>query len=473
MIDDVRIYAREISPSEVARIAEDGAIRPALTIAAEKRTPQQTEQLSKYYLEHNDDAYRKISADLADQRKQLTDLDASIPTTMVMEEMPKPRETHILLRGAYDKKGDVVTCGTPEILPALPKDAPANRLGFARWLVDPSHPLTARVAVNRFWQMYFGTGLVKTAENFGIQGERPSHPELLDWLAVEFHSAGGSRQEAGQSDQLSVTSPQSTTHHSPLTSHSAWDIKALQRLIVTSATYRQSSRATSEGTRKDPENRLLSHAPRFRMTAEFVRDQALAVSGLLVPKIGGPSVKPYHPAGLWEEMAFGGEFTAQKYVQDHGDDLYRRSMYTFWKRTVPPPDMLTFDAPEREFCIVRRSVTNTPLQALILWNNPIFVEASRKFAERILIEPSMYERDRLSFAFQAAIGRPATDKEHIVLLKILHDQMNRFEKDPAGAVKLLSVGESKRNEKLNAVELAAWTTVASMILNLDETLTKG
>jgi len=450
MIDDVRIYHRELSAAEVQQLAGLETIRQILLTAPEKRTDEQRHVLSQYYLENYDEPYQRLTVELADWKKKRDELDASIPTTMVMQEMEKPRETFMLIRGEYDKKGEKVTAGTPEALPPLPKDAPPNRLGLAKWLVDPSHPLTARVAVNNFWQMIFGTGLVKTAENFGLQGERPSHPELLDWLAVEF---------MGQR---------------PADSKRPWDVKALLKLIVTSNTYKQSSRVTKELLEKDPENRLLARAPRFRLPAEFIRDQALFVSGLLVEKMGGPSVKPYHPAGLWEEMAFGGGFTAQKYEQDHGEALYRRSLYIFWKRTVPPPTMQIFDAPEREFCVVRRGTTNTPLQALVLMNETAFVEAARKFAERILTEsPSASPYDRLKYAYRLALSRLPKQAEMDVLMTVLNQQRAAFHKDPAAAMKLLSVGESKRNEKLDAGELAAWTTVASVVLNLDETMTKG
>ncbi len=467
MIDDVRIYHRELSAAEVQQLAGLETIRQILVTAPDKRTVDQTISLAKFYLENYDEPYKQLMVELADWKKKRDELDASIPTTMVMQEMEKPRETFMLIRGEYDKKGEKVTAGTPEALPPMPKDAPPNRLGLAKWLVDPSHPLTARVAVNNFWQMIFGTGLVKTAENFGFQGERPSHPELLDWLAVEFMCGSMGVWEYGRN-----------VSHTPIPPHShtsnKWDVKALLKLIVTSNTYKQSSRVTKELLEKDPENRLLARAPRFRLPAEFIRDQALFVSGLLVEKIGGPSVKPYHPAGLWEEMAFGGGFTAQKYEQDHGDALYRRSMYIFWKRTVPPPTMQTFDAPEREFCVVRRSTTNTPLQALVLMNETGFVEASRKFAERILTEaPSASPYDRIKFAYRLALSRPPKQAEIDVLMTVLNQQRGAFHKDPSSAMKLLSIGESKRNEKLDAVELAAWTTVASVILNLDEMMTKG
>jgi hypothetical protein len=366
---------------------------------------------------------------------------------MVMQEMAKPRDTFVLLRGQYDAHGEKVTPATPAFLPPPPKGAPANRLGLAEWLVSPEHPLTSRVIVNRYWQSAFGTGIVKTVEDFGSQGELPSHPDLLDWLAVEFREKG-------------------------------WDVKSFVRMLVTSATYRQSSSASSELVAKDPENRLLARGPRYRLPAEFVRDQALAISGLLDGRIGGVSVFPYQPTGLWEELmarSDGDQFTAQKYTPSHGADLYRRSMYTFWKRTSPPPALSAFDAPDRETCTVRRGRTNTPLQALVLMNDPTYVEASRKMAERLIKEPvaSATPDERIAFAFRLATARKPTAEESAVLKKIYDAQLAHFRSNAEAATKLLSVGESARDEKLDPVELAAWTTVASTILNLDETITKG
>ena len=441
MIEAIRIYRRQVSADEVRQIADYDTLRQILATPDEKRTPEQRTQLTTYYLTTQDEPYRHLSADVAAAQSARDMIDKSIPTTMVMQEMDKPRDTFILQRGQYDKPGEKVTAGTPDFLPPLPA-GPVNRLTMARWLVDPSHPLTARVAVNRYWQMIFGTGLVKTAEDFGTQGERPSHPELLDWLATEYIRTG-------------------------------WDTKAMLRLIVTSATYRQSSKVSLALKERDPENRLLARGARFRLQAEFVRDQALAISGLLVDKIGGPSVHPYQPAGLWEEMAFGGGFSAQSYVQDHGESLYRRGMYTFWKRTCPPPSLQAFDAPEREFCLVRRSVTNTPLQALTLMNDPTYVEASRKFAERIMKEGGATPEQRIAFAYRIAMGRSAKPAEVETMLGLFNQQAVVFRLNPPGAMKLLSVGESPRDTALDTAELAAWTTVASVLLNLDETITKG
>jgi hypothetical protein len=387
---------------------------------------------------------KSLEAQLVELRSERTALEKRIPTTMVMQELPKPRNTFMLLRGQYDKPGEKVAPGVPAAFPPLPKGAAGNRLGLARWLIDPVNPLTARVIVNRYWQMYFGTGLVKTAEDFGTQGEWPSHPDLLDWLATEFIRTG-------------------------------WDVKRMQRLIVTSATYRQSSAIRPELIARDPENRLLARASRLRLPAEFIRDQALAISGLLYGEIGGRSVSPYQPAGLWEELASrldGKNWTAQTYVQDHGHDLYRRTMYTFWKRTSPPPSLITFDAPDRETCTVRRPRTNTPLQALVLMNDPTHVEASRKLAERVIQEANSVD-ERLALAFRLATGRRPTSQEQAVLGKVFDAQLAQYRKDSQTALKLLAVGESKRSLNLNVAEAAAWTTIASVILNLDETLTRN
>jgi hypothetical protein len=314
-----------------------------------------------------------------------------------------------------------------------------NRLGLAEWLVSPQHPLTARVAVNRYWQLYFGIGLVKTAEDFGSQGDAPVQRDLLDWLAVEFQKN--------------------------------WDVKAMQRLIVTSATYRQASQVSPELLERDPENRLLAHGPRFRLPAEMIRDNALAASGLLNRDIGGPSVFPYQPPGLWEELSRGETFTAQEYHESTGRDLYRRSMYTFWKRTVPPASLTTFDAPDREKCTSRRLITNTPLQALVLLNDPTYVEASRVMAQRAILEAGADPQARIRFLFRQAASRKPGPQEMRVLLDLAQRRLEHYQKQPELAAKLIAVGASKP-ANLEAAELAAWTMVASTILNLDETITK-
>ncbi|MBL8848494.1 MAG: PSD1 domain-containing protein [Planctomycetaceae bacterium] len=427
-------------------------IRTIVMTAAAERTEAQRVELLRYFRNSVSTETRELVAELKDAKEQLAKLDESLPTAMVMEELAEPRETFMLVRGQYDKKGDRVTAAIPAAFPPLPEGAPANRLGLAQWLVSPNQPLTARVTVNRYWQMFFGNGLVKTSEDFGSQGAAPSHSELLDWLAAEFLQGAG---------------PEART----------WDVKGLVRLIVTSATYRQSSYVSPEQRARDPEDRLLARAPRFRLQAEFIRDQALAVSGLLNPKIGGHSVSPYQPVGLWEELMSredGERFSAQTYVQSHGPDLYRRTMYTFWKRTCPPPTLSTFDAPDREVCTVRRGRTNTPLQALVLLNDPTYVEASRKLAERILgPDGGDSLESRVQFAFRTVTGRLPNDREASILKSLLEAQIAKYSTDHAEAEKLLTVGESESNTRLDIGELAAWSTVASALLNLDEVVTRN
>lgn len=392
-----------------------------------------------YYRRQHSPEFAELFVNLEHWRDELPALEQSIPTTLVAKERATPRDTFVLIRGEYDKPGEKVTPSVPSVLPPLPKGAPMNRLGLAQWLTDPSHPLTARVTVNRFWQQVFGVGLVKTAEDFGVQGERPSHPELLDWLATEFIRTG-------------------------------WDVKGLQRLFVTSATYRQTSRAIPEWRLKDPENRLLAHGPRFRVDAEVLRDSMLYVSGLLVEQRGGRSVKPYEPPGLWEAVSYN---HAQKYDPDHGSAQYRRSLYTYWKRQSPPPNMLTFDASTREFCVVRRPRTNTPLQALALLNDPQYVEAARAMAQRMIVEGGPDTVKRIVRGFRLATGRQPARDEVQMLLGIVRKQMAEYQNDPRSAALLLGVGDFSALETVAPAELAAWTTIAGILLNLDETITKG
>ena len=475
VIHDLRLYDQQLAVAEIEQLSTHQPVRALLSSSSDAcaemaklpeadRLPKEDplaeqseddkiarvkgrcqarrEKLRDYYLTYAaPENFKRTYAELERVDAQKAELDKAIPTSMVMREMTKPRETFILARGDYRNKGERVTPGVPVVLTPLPKDSPQNRLGLAKWLVDPSHPLTARVAVNRYWQMYFGTGIVKTSEDFGSQGDPPSHPELLDWLATEFIRTG-------------------------------WDIKAMQRLIVTSATYRQASNVTPELLEKDPENRLLARGPRFRLPAEMVRDNALAVSGLLDPELGGPSVFPYQPKGLWEEMAIGLVFSAQSYTPSHGKDLYRRSMYTFAKRTVPPPSLATFDAPDREKCTARRLPTNTPLQALVLMNDPTYVEAARALAERAIIEAGRDPSKRINYAFRLATARKPAREELKALSELAQKELVRYQRDKQAALKLLEVGESPPDKKLDASELAAWTTVASAILNLDETVTR-
>ena len=374
-------------------------------------------------------------------KKTLADLEKAIPATLVMEDRKEPRQAYILERGEYTLQRDKVDSKVPEwIAPALESASP-NRLGLAKWLVAPNHPLTSRVTVNRYWQQLFGIGLVRTSEDFGVQGERPSNQKLLDWLAVDFVESG-------------------------------WEVKRFLKMLVMSATYRQSSRVAPEKLAADPENRLLARGPRFRLDAEVIRDQALAVSGLLVDKTGGRSVKPYQPAGLWKPVGFGGSNTSE-FKQDTGSKLYRRSMYTFWKRTSPPPTMATFDAPNRETCQVRRARTNTPLQALVLMNDVQFFEAARKFAERLIHFGGEDFDERLTYAVRSILARKPTDTERQSVRRLYETYYEDFGKDAEAATKLLAAGESSRDESLDARELAAWTMVAHLILNLSETVTKG
>ena len=436
VIRDVRLYTVALKPEEAAVVAVAPSVSEIAGIAPGKRTQAQTDKINWYFLgSQAPEPIRQAWRELLDLRKQKEDFEDRIPTVMVMQEMPTPRETHLLIRGAYDRPGDKVQPGVPAALPPLPKGAPNNRMGLAKWLIDPANPLTARVVVNRFWQMYFGTGLVKTVEDFGSQGEWPTQPELLDWLATEFVRTG-------------------------------WDMKAMQKLIVTSATYRQSSKTTPELLQRDPENRLFARGPRLRLTPEMVRDQALAISGLLVEKIGGPSVKPYQPAGLWKEI------NGQDYPQEHGENLYRRSLYTFWKRTAPPPSMMTFDAAGRETCVVRESRTNTPLQALDLMNDVAYLEAARVLAERMMTEGGATPAERIAFAFRRAAARAPSASEAKILLDSFQYYRDTYQTSPDAARKLLSEGERPRNEQLDASELAAYATIASLIMNLDEVVTK-
>src|SRR5262245_60803910 len=436
-IDEVRIYKRALSPAEAGILADLTPVTVIARLPEDKRTAAQADKIRDYFLEH------ALPPNISEARTRLMDAQAqrdafyeSLPTVMVMEEMPIPRQTHLLIRGMYDKPGEVVTPTLPAVLVSSPNAYPPNRLGLARWLVDPSNPLMARVTVNRFWQMYFGTGIVRTTEDFGSQGEPPSHPDLLDWLATEFVRTG-------------------------------WDVKALQKTIVMSATYRQSSRLNPDLVAKDPDNRLHARGPNMRLSAEVLRDQALAIAGLLVNKNGGPSVKPYQPDGLWNEIGGGGT-----YVQDHGDNLYRRSLYTFWRRTIPPPSMANFDASAREYHIVRPVITNTPLQALDLMNDVAYVEAARVFAQRVIKEGGKNAPERIAYAFRLATARLPKPAESAILLGAFQQNLDQFKSKPDAALKYVSYGEYPRDNSLDVGELAAYTSVTSLILNLNETVMK-
>ena len=443
-IEDVAIYNRALPPEEAAILSVResvaqiicGAGASACQPSASPRTPAQSAKLAAYYLETGpDQEARNVVAELTSLRRERKQFYDRIPTVMVMAD-GAARDTFVLKRGAYDVPGEKVTAGVPEILAPLRAEWPNNRLGLARWMVDRANPFTARVTVNRFWQSFFGFGIVKTVDDFGAQGEFPVHPELLDWLATEFMESG-------------------------------WNVKALQKLIVMSATYRQSSRVTAELLQKDPDNRLLARGPRFRLGPEVIRDQALAVAGLLVEKLGGPSVKPYQPAGLWQELGGG-----SGYQQDRGDGLYRRSLYTYWKRTVAPPYMVTFDSPNREQCTVSESRTNSPLQALDLMNDVTFLEAARKLAERMMVEGGSSPAERVAYGYRLVLARAPRPEQRQVLLHALESFATSFRANRGAAREFLKQGESPVRPGLDEAELAAYAGVASLLLNLDETITK-
>ncbi len=437
MIDGVHVFSRVLSSGEIKGLALGEPANAIAQKVAATRTPAESDVLRWYSLENAaDPGVREAWQHLTALRLEKEKLERTFPTVMVMAESNPPKETHLLVRGAYDKPGEKVEGGVPSVLLPLPAGAPNNRLGFAEWLISPQNPLLARVTMNRFWQMYFGAGIVKTIEDFGSQGEWPSHPELLDWLATEFIRTG-------------------------------WDTKAMQKLIVMSATYRQSSKETPELIERDPENRLLARGPRLRLPAEMIRDQALFAAGLLTEKIGGPSVKPYQPEHLWKDLSM----QNMDYVQSKGADLYRRSLYTFWKRTISPPMMVNFDAAQRESCVVRETRTNTPLQALDLMNDVTFVEAARNLGQRMLEEGGADRDTRLRYGFRVAVGRFPSEQEEQILRDNLNYHLDFFAGKGAPAA-FLKQGDSQPDAKLNARELAAYASVASLILNLDEMVTK-
>jgi hypothetical protein len=428
------MYDRVLLADEIGKLALHDPLDQYHYLASPE-SEKHDSWLFDHFLDQHDPTWIQLQKQIVLAKNEQQQLLKQVPTSMVMQDMEKPRETYVLTRGQYEQRGKRVTAETPVSLMAMPVDQPRNRLGLARWLVDPKHPLTSRVAVNRFWQILFGKGLVVTSEDFGTQGSLPTHPRLLDWLANRFVASG-------------------------------WDIKGLIRLIVTSSTYRQNSASTGTLNQIDPDNALLARGPRYRMSAEMIRDSALSISGLLVGKIGGPSVKPYQPAGLWKEMV------NASYEQDHGDNLYRRTLYTFWKRSVPPPNLLIIDAPTREVCTVRRQRTNTPLAALVLMNDPTFLEAARHFAEKILSQGSTDVTDQIAFAFDRALARPPSTQELQILQNLFQRRKTFYLANPEQAISLVRVGESERNDNLSAPLHAAWTTVASVILNLDESLSR-
>ncbi len=436
---DIRIIRGARSDLEIASLA---GLEPLLG-GDSTGTEDWRARSFRWLLMASDPSHRLRVEEIIRTRREIADVDSAVSTTMVMRERTGERRvTRILERGQYDRPTNPVEPGLPASIPGAVASHFGDRRDLAQWLVSDSNPLFGRVAVNRLWQHFFGTGLVATAENFGVQGLRPTHPELLDWMAVRYRESG-------------------------------WNTKHMVRAILLSRTYRRSSIPAAKAAAIDPANRWLSHAPRLRLPAELIRDQALAASGLLVSTIGGPSVKPYQPDGLWEEMSFKGDFTAQYYVQDHGDKLWRRSLYVFWKRTVPPPSLQTFDAPEREFCIVRRPVTNTPLQALVGLNDPAFVEAARVLAERSLREAGGSAPGVLSSMFRRVLGRRPSATELRVLMQLANREWRHYRGRPEDALRLVRIGEHPRDAGLSAVDVATWTSVAEAIFNLDEAVTRS
>jgi hypothetical protein len=438
-IDEFVFVPQALAAGDVRTWYWGERLHGVLAAGGTARDARQRKLLLDCYVEREgDEALRTLHRAAARAREAEEGFRANLPKTLVMQEVAQPRKTHVLKRGQYDAPGEVVEPGVPAVLPALPESAPRNRLGLARWLVDPANPLTARVAVNRLWLQCFGEGLVATLNDFGAQGELPSHPELLDWLAARFVADG-------------------------------WDVKQVLRLLVTSATYRQASAATPASLQADPANRLLARGPRFRLPAEMIRDQALAVSGLLVPTRGGPPVKPYQPPGLWEAVSYNGELS---YQSDAGDGLWRRSLYTYWKRTAPPPGIQVLDGPTRETCVVRRPRTNTPLQALLLLNDEGFVEAARALADAVLAVGPRSDEQRVIDLFRRATARLPEAREAAALLGLRERQQARYAANPAAARQLVAVGASPRGRDRDPVELAGWTIVAQAVLNLDEVVTR-
>ena len=426
VVDELQVFDRTLSPVEVAVLAGVDA-------------PVDEGSAFQHFLLTRHAPHREAFEALLKLRRDENALVTSIPDIMVMEEMAQPKPAHVLRRGAYDQPGESVTMDTPAVMGRLPAGAPRNRLGLSQWLLDPSHPLMGRVTVNRVWQQFFGRGLVETSDNFGLQGAAPTHRELLDWLAVTFVRGN---------ESLGIR---------------PWNLQDLQRLIVTSDTYRQSSNVKPKEWSADPDNRNLARGPARRLSAEMLRDQALFVSGLMVDKVGGPSVKPYHPDGLWEMTMGGGHYQVGK-----GDDLYRRSLYTFWKRTVPPPSMMTLDAADRSYCVVRRQATSTPLQALVLLNDPQIVEASRHVAGRMLREGGFGPEQQVRYAFALVTGRQPSKDEVPVLMRLLDEQVAHFQKDTAAAERLLKVGEKPVPGEHPPARLAAATVLAQLLFNHDE-----
>ncbi|MBM4002426.1 MAG: DUF1553 domain-containing protein [Planctomycetes bacterium] len=439
-IQDLRIYRRTLEAGEINALASATRLVELLAKQAEQRTDKDRDEILRWWLENHDTEFRSLGAAVAALEQEQQTIRGRSTIAHVMQERTETPGAFMLHRGEYDKRRDPVTPRTPLVLPSMSDDLPLDRLGFARWLLRPEHPLTARVTVNRIWQELFGVGLVRTSGDFGVAGELPSHPELLDWMAVEFRESG-------------------------------WDIKRFYKLLVSSATYRQSAATTAEKLERDPANRMCSRGPRFRLDAEVLRDYALAASGLLVPKLGGPSVKPYQPDGVWEAVAMIGSNT-RDYRPDTGENLYRRSMYTFWKRSAPPASLDIFNAPNRETCAVRRERTNTPLQALVTLNDPQFVEAARLLAQRTMQKGGSTVESRVDFMARQILCRPLRDAELAVVFDSFRELSEYYAANQEDARRLIAVGESRADESLPPGELAAWTMLANELLNLDEVVNK-
>ena len=437
---DIRLYARALGADEANRLPFEDYVAEVTARPASDWNEDQWHAVGEYYLNNVDTSFRQLSNEIDKLDAQLDKLSAGGDLTLVSWEKPTLAYADVLTRGVYTARTERVEANTPHFLEALPKDEPRNRLALAKWTVSPDNPLTARVTVNRMWYELFGTGLVETTEDFGIMGQRPSHPELLDWLAVEFRDSG-------------------------------WNIKQMYKLMVMSAAYRQRAVSTPEQKAKDPRNLLLSHGPRFRMDAEMLRDIALQSGGLLVKKIGGPSVKPYQPANVWEQVSYPTSDTVH-YVQEHGPALHRRSMYTYWKRMAPPPNMDAFDAPMRDVVCTRRQRTDTPLQALVTMNDEQWVEAARALAQRVIRDGGRTPEKRIDLMSEILLSRDAPPKMRTILETSLKQMQEHYAADPKAARALVDVGESKRDPSIPEPELAAWTMLASEMLNLDQTVTK-
>jgi mono/diheme cytochrome c family protein len=439
-IQDVRIYDRVLAPEEVQSLAENLRAAYLLGKSAERRKAGENDEVYECWLKNFDEEYQDAMDVNVKHEKIATEIQARGTEALVMAERTNSAVAYVLFRGDYDKRRDKVTPATPAALPPMPADYPSNRLGFAKWLVRPENPLTARVTVNRFWEEVFGAGIVKTAGDFGVMGELPSNQALLDWLAVDFRESG-------------------------------WDMKRFFRQVVMSATYRQSVATTPDLMARDPDNRLLARGPRFRMDAEMIRDYDLAASGLLVQKIGGPSVRPYQPDGVWEAVAMDVSNT-RYYKRDEGENLYRRSLYTFWKRAAPPASMDIFNAPSRETCTVRRERTNTPLQALVTMNDTQFIEAARNLAQLALKQGGTKDRDRLDFMAKRLLARSLRPSERKTTQTALKAFLAQYQAEPKAAKALISVGASKADETLDQPTFAAYTMIANALMNLDEVLNK-